>query len=190
MLLCYSEATTLSSKGFHVPSLKPSVETGLRDASVQLTASSRVPPTKYPISLFDLYTALKVIDCVFWNIRDQKDVTGVCRAFIFWCLIEPFYILDTFVEGGGGIIVMDLNSMVIIWDISVSFLVEEMYFQWVFYVFLTKTQLVDATFTCTLQDTCIQVLSSELWCYTEVSLLSINGWLYIAMLPLHSLMII
>ncbi|ELT92993.1 hypothetical protein CAPTEDRAFT_220509 [Capitella teleta] len=54
------EVTSFTSTGLHVPSLKPSIEAGLREASVQLTASSPMPLTKYPVNLFDLYSALKV----------------------------------------------------------------------------------------------------------------------------------
>ena len=46
-----------------MPSIKPSVETGMRDSSVQLSANQH-PPTKEVISLFDLFDALQVSDRV------------------------------------------------------------------------------------------------------------------------------
>lgn len=60
LFLFFSEATTFSAVGAHMPSIRPSVETGCRDAAVQLACAGETPPARPPISMFDLYDALQV----------------------------------------------------------------------------------------------------------------------------------
>ncbi|KAK2154424.1 hypothetical protein LSH36_269g08061 [Paralvinella palmiformis] len=55
-----SETTSVSSKGLSMPSLRPSLETGQRDAAVKLAAGSMEPHTAGHITLFDLYDALQI----------------------------------------------------------------------------------------------------------------------------------
>ena len=62
MCVLYSEATSVSTKGVHMPTVRPSVETGLRDAAVQIAAGTTVPPTTHHITPFQLYDALQVND--------------------------------------------------------------------------------------------------------------------------------
>ena len=55
-----SEATSISSRGIHMPAIKTSVEMGHRDAAMRLASAGHMPPTKLPISLWDLLDALQV----------------------------------------------------------------------------------------------------------------------------------
>lgn len=43
-----------------MPSVRPSLETGLRDASVQMAVSGTIPRTKDTITLYDLLDGLQV----------------------------------------------------------------------------------------------------------------------------------
>ncbi len=61
-----------------MPTVKPSVETGQRNAAFQLACTGTLPPARPPVNLFDLFDALQVrqhlIDCLsgwrnFENIR-------------------------------------------------------------------------------------------------------------------------
>lgn len=56
----HSEATSMSSRGVHMPCVKPSLETGLRDAATEISCGGSIPPTKYPLNLFDLFDTLQV----------------------------------------------------------------------------------------------------------------------------------
>ena len=59
-LCVFSEATSISCKGTQIPTIKPSIETGQRDAAVDLACTGAMPPPKPPISLWDLLDALQV----------------------------------------------------------------------------------------------------------------------------------
>jgi transcriptional adapter 1 len=54
-----SHATVVCTKG-HIPTLRPSVETGSRDAAVHLSCTPEHLPAHSSITLLDLYDALQV----------------------------------------------------------------------------------------------------------------------------------
>ena len=56
----FSGATAISSKGVHIPSLKPSIETATQKAAIELACVGPTPVTKHRITLLDLYDALQV----------------------------------------------------------------------------------------------------------------------------------
>ncbi len=53
-------ATSISSKGVHIPSIKPSIETATQKAVTELACVGPTPVTKHRITLLDLYDALQV----------------------------------------------------------------------------------------------------------------------------------
>ena len=55
-----STVTSVTSKGVHMPTIRPSVETGDRDTAVHMALTHTNPAQRGPISLFDLFEALQV----------------------------------------------------------------------------------------------------------------------------------
>ena len=60
VLIHSSDATSISSKGSHVPSMKPSIETATRRGAMEMACVGDVPLIRNRITLFDLYEALQV----------------------------------------------------------------------------------------------------------------------------------
>ena len=67
-ILYTSEATSVTLRGSHMPSVKPTFNTAECDAVTMSAAYTHAPPPKLNVTLLDLYKALQV--------------TGVCTIYI------------------------------------------------------------------------------------------------------------
>ena len=71
-----SDVTCISSKGSHVPNMKPSIETATKRGALEMACVGDVPLIRHRITLFDLYEALKVSHSFFilsfYNLKKEQ----------------------------------------------------------------------------------------------------------------------
>lgn len=59
-LFFFSEATSITTSGYHIPTIRPSTDLGEASAAKQISLAVDMPRTRGPVTLFDLLEALQV----------------------------------------------------------------------------------------------------------------------------------